>query len=288
MTYPPVPYSPPQPGYPQFPPPPLPQEPGYPPPRPPQAVAACDSYVDLIHEMNYDDGSDGGSIAGVVARTLSDQDFMPLHNAWGQLLRWADGKPKIVMAVPLMIESGKLTGWLAHGSALCQLRAAMIKAGVPADDARCGPEAGAVISASWHTGCGYQVGYTRPDVRSLQVLAAWQAVQDMSPIERQFWEAHCQLALPELKGLVSQHPVLNYRVDFALPGSMIGIELDGFASHSSTADITRDRQRQRAIEAAGWYLIRFGGAEVHRDAEQCVREAAGLARSRMAGIVTGA
>ena len=59
---------------------------------------------------------------------------------------------------------------------------------------------------------------------------------------------------------------------------MIGIELDGYATHSSPPKIADDRHRQRMLEAAGWHIIRFGGAEVHRDAARCVREAADLAK----------
>jgi very-short-patch-repair endonuclease len=58
---------------------------------------------------------------------------------------------------------------------------------------------------------------------------------------------------------------------------MTGIELDGYRTHSSTAAIAADRQRQRHLEANGWYIIRFGGQEVFMDVEGCVREAASLA-----------
>jgi very-short-patch-repair endonuclease len=102
------------------------------------------------------------------------------------------------------------------------------------------------------------------------------AVQEPSPIERQFWAAYMLLSPPELAGLVPEYEVLGrrYRIDFALPARMIGIELDGHATHSSTQAIARDRQRQRALEAAGWRIIRFGGKEVHDDAAGCVRQAA--------------
>lgn len=112
------------------------------------------------------------------------------------------------------------------------------------------------------------------DLRATTALAA--VIDGLSPIEKSFWNAHQKLALRELAGLVPQHPVGRFFLDFALPGLKIGIELDGFATHSSTADIARDRQRQRAIEAAGWRIIRFGGAEVHRDAAACVQQAAAL------------
>jgi very-short-patch-repair endonuclease len=95
-----------------------------------------------------------------------------------------------------------------------------------------------------------------------------------SPIEQQFWDTHCRLGLPELKGLVPQYRVGRFRLDFALPEHKIGIELDGLRNHSSTADIERDHVRQRWLEKQGWRITRFGGREVRRDAEFTVRDAA--------------
>lgn len=103
-----------------------------------------------------------------------------------------------------------------------------------------------------------------------------------SPIERLFWDAYREFTpdlYPEIAGLVPQHPAGRYRLDFALPGRRTGIELDGFASHSSTRAIASDRQRQRDLERAGWRIIRFGGSEVYHDAAECVRQAASLVRS---------
>jgi len=97
-----------------------------------------------------------------------------------------------------------------------------------------------------------------------------------SVIEEQFWATYLQVRPRALKGLVRQQPVGHYRIDFAIPRRRIGIELDGFASHSSTEDITSDRYRQRRLEEAGWYIIRFSGLEVHRNVEACIREAAHL------------
>ncbi len=92
----------------------------------------------------------------------------------------------------------------------------------------------------------------------------------MSPIEQTFWQAWCEhVGLSVLK---PQYKIGPYRVDFAAPALRIAIELDGFASHSSLFDIAYDRKRQREIEALGWHIIRFGGQEIHRDTEACVRE----------------
>ena len=98
----------------------------------------------------------------------------------------------------------------------------------------------------------------------------------VSPIERQFWNACQRLGVPALDGLIREHSVAGYRIDFALPDRKIGIELDGFATHSSTADIEKDRRRQRNLEGRGWYIIRFGGREVHHDADYCAQQAAWL------------
>ncbi|MFC9268970.1 endonuclease domain-containing protein [Streptomyces zhihengii] len=117
-----------------------------------------------------------------------------------------------------------------------------------------------------------------------RAVAAERALAAASPalgsaIERAFWQAYQEAAPPELSGLKTQHPVFDgrYRLDFALPGRKVGIELDGYAWHSSPEAFTRDRARQRELELAGWRIIRFSGSEVTTDAAGCVRQAAELA-----------
>ncbi|THC47126.1 DUF559 domain-containing protein [Streptomyces sp. A1499] len=102
-----------------------------------------------------------------------------------------------------------------------------------------------------------------------------------SPIEEAFWQAFMKITPVELSGLKAQHSVLDgrYRIDFALPEEKIGIELDGYIWHSNRKAFTHDRERQRQLELNGWRLIRFSGAEVHRDASECVRQAAQLVAS---------
>lgn len=101
-----------------------------------------------------------------------------------------------------------------------------------------------------------------------------------SPIERSFWEQHKALKLPALEGLVPQHKVMGgkYRLDFAIPEQRVAIELDGYEYHSSKDAFVNDRARQRALEAAGWRVIRFAGSEVHSNAAECVRQAAALVK----------
>jgi len=104
----------------------------------------------------------------------------------------------------------------------------------------------------------------------------------LSPIEESFWRAHRKLRLRPLAGLEKQYGVGRYRLDFAIPRLLVGIELDGHRTHSSTTAIAEDRRRQRWLEGNGWYIIRFGGQEVFVDAEGCVREAADLVRRHIA------
>lgn len=64
----------------------------------------------------------------------------------------------------------------------------------------------------------------------------------------------------------------KYRIDFADPHSLVGVEIDGYAYHSDKDTFIRDRQRQRTLEQIGWRLIRFAGSEVHHDPANCVAQ----------------
>ncbi len=59
-----------------------------------------------------------------------------------------------------------------------------------------------------------------------------------------------------------QHPVDRYVVDFVCLDAKLVIELDG-ATHSTEAEIARDRERTRILEACGCQVIRFTNAEVY-------------------------
>jgi very-short-patch-repair endonuclease len=102
-----------------------------------------------------------------------------------------------------------------------------------------------------------------------------------SPIEDEFWGMHLKLKIKSLRGLVQEYKIGPYRIDFALPDHKIGIELDGYETHSSTEDIAYDRKRQRYLERKGWHIIRFGGAEIHEHVQGCVMEAATTAQRIM-------
>ena len=58
-----------------------------------------------------------------------------------------------------------------------------------------------------------------------------------------------------------QRPVLNYIADFMCMELMLVIEVDGITHHSEEA-IKKDEIRQKALEAAGFTLLRFTDEEV--------------------------
>ena len=58
-----------------------------------------------------------------------------------------------------------------------------------------------------------------------------------------------------------QRPVLNYIADFMCMELMLVIEVDGITHHSEEA-IKKDEIRQKALETAGFTVLRFSDEEV--------------------------
>ena len=58
-----------------------------------------------------------------------------------------------------------------------------------------------------------------------------------------------------------QRPVLNYIADFMCKELMLVIEIDGITHHSEEA-IKKDEIRQKALETAGFTVLRFSDEEV--------------------------
>jgi len=95
-----------------------------------------------------------------------------------------------------------------------------------------------------------------------------------SEAERSVWDTHVEMNLPELHGLVAQHDLFKYRLDFALPDKRIAFEVDGYAYHSDKKTFEKDRKRHRALELEGWRIARFTGKEACETPEFVVMEMA--------------
>ena len=82
-------------------------------------------------------------------------------------------------------------------------------------------------------------------------------------------EADLSAALLD-RGIVAQtgRTVGAYRLDLAVESGAVrlDVECDGAAFH---VDRERDAARDRALEEAGWAVLRFSGREISRDVERC-------------------
>lgn len=75
-----------------------------------------------------------------------------------------------------------------------------------------------------------------------------------------------------------QYEVEGHRVDLALISAerRIAVEADGHPWHErSPEQAARDRARDRALQRAGWMILRFTGTELVRDGGGCAREILG-------------
>ncbi len=85
-----------------------------------------------------------------------------------------------------------------------------------------------------------------------------------------------------------QFPVLNYRLDFALPRLRIGVEIGGWGWRAWTrpAAIER-REREQGLGAEGWAVIWFTGEEILRHRDRSVDEVARLISQRRSEQLAG-
>lgn len=72
---------------------------------------------------------------------------------------------------------------------------------------------------------------------------------------------------------VTQHEVDGgrYRLDFAVPSKMLGIEAEGHAAHSTQDARERDARRVVDLQILGWRVLPFTGSDIKADADGCAR-----------------
>lgn len=86
------------------------------------------------------------------------------------------------------------------------------------------------------------------------------------------------LAHPYTTLIIPQFQVRELRLDFALfnrsePSVKIAIECDGHNFHERTKEqAQRDKSRDRALQTAGYKVLRFTGSEIYRKPMDCARE----------------
>jgi very-short-patch-repair endonuclease len=68
--------------------------------------------------------------------------------------------------------------------------------------------------------------------------------------------------------LVCQYPVLNFRLDFAVPSARVAAEVVGWLG--PRPDRTARWEREQDLGSESWRVLYFSGEQVHREAERCV------------------
>ena len=83
--------------------------------------------------------------------------------------------------------------------------------------------------------------------------------------------SRCQAEVETPRGLYR----LDFLVTWAIEGNVyrVGIECDGHDFHEKTKEqAAHDKQRDRALAAAGYTVLRFTGSEIWNNPEACVEE----------------
>ncbi len=87
--------------------------------------------------------------------------------------------------------------------------------------------------------------------------------EEREALQRRFAGCWRQLGGPQLVTEHRFHPTRRYRLDFALPEALIGIEVDGGTwsdgrtGHNWGTGITRDHEKQNLAVLMGWRIFRF-------------------------------
>ena len=106
-----------------------------------------------------------------------------------------------------------------------------------------------------------------PDVlQGLPEAAREEASKCESVIQRYFFARAYARGLR----LICQHPILHYRLDFAIPERRIGAEVMGWDWRAGSSSMREMRERQNQLEEAGWKISLFSGSQVLADVEKCI------------------
>jgi very-short-patch-repair endonuclease len=89
-----------------------------------------------------------------------------------------------------------------------------------------------------------------------------------SPMEELFW----QEAQGRIPGLVPQHFLEPFTIDFAIPALKIAVEIDGARYHAHEKAREKDARRDALLAEWGWKVLRFTGAEVYDNTLRCVEK----------------
>jgi very-short-patch-repair endonuclease len=110
------------------------------------------------------------------------------------------------------------------------------------------------------------------DTKHVIKYEQWAQRKCESPVELQFAKGAIARGIeltPQWKIYAGE---AVYRTDFAIVNRKLAIEIDGHEYHKTKEQRTNDTRRQRALELAGWRVIRFTGSEIHANLKGCLEE----------------
>ena len=84
------------------------------------------------------------------------------------------------------------------------------------------------------------------------------------------------LPSPDFQHAVRRGRRLVARVDFAYPDVRLALEVDGWTAHSSRRSFQSDLERQNALVAMGWTVLRFTWADVVRRPDRVASQISGV------------
>jgi len=72
-------------------------------------------------------------------------------------------------------------------------------------------------------------------------------------------------------------------VDFSWPAERVAVELDGHATHGTRSGFERDRARDRALQVAGWRVVRITWRQFQRERDLIARDLRALLAAKPTG-----
>ena len=114
-----------------------------------------------------------------------------------------------------------------------------------------------------------------PKTRKGNIYAGEQAKQRVKDLNKcnSYIEANLYLAAARHSiSLIPQYKIDSYCVDFLVDNTNIVVECDGHDYHKTAEQIRSDYQRERFLQKQGYLVVRFSGAEINENPDECCRE----------------
>jgi very-short-patch-repair endonuclease len=140
-----------------------------------------------------------------------------------------------------------------------------------------------VLVAPWPAGDGEPDAPPDP-LANLPEAARATGLASGGAIKRAFFAAAYQRGMEFETG----YPVLQYRLDFALPSERVGVEIEGWdwrARMRPGADVHREREQTLGFE--GWTIFWFSGEDMLKRLDRSVNEVAQVVTRRRQGRAQG-